>query len=114
VTDCAALLDYADNVLDGAVPLGARGPRTAALLGRCALEAWLEEQSGWADADEIRPTTNSKLVVLSVVRGAELGEHAKRLWHGLSRACHHHAYELQPSTAEVRHLIDDVRSLIAE
>ena len=43
----------------------------------------------------------------------ELGERAKRVWHGLSRAVHHHAYELQPSVAEVRQLVKQVRVLAA-
>jgi len=30
-------------------------------------------------------------------------------WDQLSRACHHHAYELTPTTAEVRHLISRLR-----
>ena len=74
------------------------------------MEDWLDEQSAWADVD-IRPTMNSKLVVLSALRGVEVGERVKRIWHGLSRACHHHAYELQPSSAEVRRLVAEVRQL---
>jgi len=31
-------------------------------------------------------------------------------WDQLSRACHHHAYELTPTTTEVRHLISCLRS----
>jgi hypothetical protein len=112
MTDRAALLDYADEVLDGTVPLGNRAARTAALLARCALEDWLDEQSStWSPPGGYRPTTNSKLVVLGALHGVELGEHTKRLWHGLSRACHHHAYELQPSSAEIRLLLGQVRAL---
>jgi hypothetical protein len=111
MTDRAALLDYADEVLDGTVDLGARGPRTAAVLSRLAFEDWLNEASTWLPAGQDRPTTNSKLVVLSALRGVELGEDAKRVWHALSRACHHHAYELQPSVAEVKRLVAAVRQL---
>jgi hypothetical protein len=100
MTDRAALLDCADEVLDGEVALGARGPRTAAVLARLAFEDWLNEVSTWLSTSQGRPTTNSKLVVLSAFRGVEVGEHAKRVWHALSRACHHHACELQPSAAE--------------
>ena len=60
MTDRAALLDYADELLDGTIPLGSRGPRTAALLARCALEDWLDEQSStWSTPQGPRPTTNS-------------------------------------------------------
>jgi hypothetical protein len=41
----------------------------------------------------------------------ELGEDAKWVWHALSRACHHHTYELQPSTTEVKRLVATVRQL---
>lgn len=112
MSDRGALLDYADELLDGTISLRSRAPRTAALLARCAFEEWLDEQSSpWSVPDGYRPTTNSKLVVLSVRNGAEVGEEAKRLWHGLSRACHHHAYELQPSAAEVGLLVAKVRGL---
>jgi hypothetical protein len=112
MTGRAALLNYADEVLDGTINLGPRTARTAALLARMALEDWLDEQSAsWAASGEKPPTVNSKLVVLRRNRGAPIGERARRVWHSLSRALHHHAYELQPSTAEVRHLVCQVRAL---
>ena len=108
----AALLDYADQVLDGTISLGSRAARTAALLARCAFEDWLDQQSAvWSAASEYRPTTNSKLVVLGVHQGVEVGERAQRVWQALSLAVHHHAYELQPSVAEVRYLLGQVREL---
>ena len=36
---------------------------------------------------------------------------AQRIWNALSRGVHHHAYELQPSVAEVRYLVKQVREL---
>ncbi|ASX00238.1 hypothetical protein MINTM006_22870 [Mycobacterium intracellulare] len=107
----AALLEYADNVLDGSIALGPRAARTAALLARLALEDWLNEESAsWSSSSEKPPTMNSKLVVLGRNRGAEVGERVRRAWHSLSRAVHHHAYELQPSVTEVRHLVGQVRA----
>lgn len=112
MTGRAALLDYADEVLDGKVALGVRAPRTAALLARLALEDWLNEQSAsWCAASAKPPTMNSKLVVLGRNRGEAIGELARRVWHSLSRAVHHHAYELQPSPTEVRHLVRQVRQM---
>jgi hypothetical protein len=32
-------------------------------------------------------------------------------WDQLSRACHHHAYELTPTTSEVRHLVSRLRGV---
>jgi hypothetical protein len=113
MTGRAALLGYADEVLDGSIALGPRAARTAALLARLALEDWLNDVSAsWASsAGDKPPTTNSKLIVLGRKRGQEVGEWARRVWHALSRAVHHHAYELQPSAAEVRHLVGQVRQL---
>lgn len=112
MTGRTKLLEYADQVLDGQIALGPRAARTAALLARLALEDWLNEQSAaWCATGQKPPTMTSKLVVLSRVKGAEVGERARRVWHALSRAVHHHAYELQPSPAEVRHLVGQVRDL---
>jgi hypothetical protein len=119
MTDRTTMLDFADEVLRGSIDLGTRSARTAALLARCAFEDWLNQQSAsWASAATTNvgrssPTTNSKLVVLAAFQGIEVGESAKRVWHGLSRAVHHHAYELQPSPAEVRNLVLQVRELCA-
>lgn len=108
------LVTYAEQVLDGTVELGARGPRTAALLARRAFEEWLDEISAWWSTEvgsDRPPTTMSKLVALEILLGREVSERAKRAWHGLSRAVHHHAYELQPSVGEVRMLVHEVRAV---
>jgi len=111
VTDRIALLEHAEEVLDGKVALGSSGPRTAALLARCAFEDWLDEQSAtWAPKYPF-PSTRSKLVVLEVLGDPHQGAHARRIWEDLSRTVHHHAYELQPSVTEVRHLVEQVRRL---
>lgn len=112
MTDRAALLDYACDILDGRVALGLRGTRTAALLARRAFEDWLDEQSAsWSGSSYYGPTTRSKLVVLEALQGVDLGQLVKRTWQRLSAACHHHSYELQPSAAEVRDLVEQVRGL---
>jgi hypothetical protein len=114
VIDRVELLGFAEQVLDGTISLGARGPRTAALLARRAFEEWLDEFSAsWSTqaVSDRPPTTSSKLVALGALQGMELGDQAKRVWHGLSRAVHHHAYELQPSVAEVRQLVQQVRTV---
>ena len=105
--DRAELLGYADQVLDGTVSVGVRGPRTAALLARRAFEDWLDEVSAsWSTqvVSDRPPTTSSKLIALGALQGSELGERAKRVWHGLglSGGASSRRYELQPSVAEVR------------
>lgn len=107
-----ALLDYAEQVLDGKVSLGSSAPRTAALFARCALEEWLDEHSGeWSASTPPFPSAKSKLIVLESLTDGDVGARARRLWGALSRTVHHHAYELQPSAAEVRHLVEQVRGL---
>ncbi len=115
MSDSTALLDYADQVLGGDVDLGGSAPRTAALLARCALEVWLDDQSqAWMSRELPYPSTRSKLVALEVLRDdPSLGDRARAVWSALSRAVHHHAYDLQPSAAEVRHLVTQVRGLHA-
>lgn len=109
MTDPAGLVDYAEQVLDGKVALGSSAPRTAALLARCALEEWLDERSAsWSSGGYPYPSTVSKLIALGALEGDELARRARLLWSSLSRAVHHHAYELQPSVAEVRHLVKQV------
>ena len=110
MTDRIALLDHAEEVLDGKVALGSSGPRTAALLARCALEDWLDEQSATWAPTSIRflpPGRNSSCWRSWATRYR--GAQARRIWEALSRTVHHHAYELQPSVAEVRHLVEQVR-----
>ncbi|MCP9274072.1 hypothetical protein [Mycolicibacterium arenosum] len=114
MTERRELLDYASKVLDGDYGLGVRATRTAALLARRAFEDWLDEKcADWStDVNSDRPpATTSKLVALGALHGEELGERAKVVWHGLSRAVHLHAYELAPSVAEVRLLVSRVEQL---
>jgi len=111
MTDRAALLDYADHLLDGTLPLDSRSTRVAAVMARSAFEDWLDEQCQWAVTAVIRPSTSAQLAVLDALDDADVGQRAKRVWHGLSRMCHHHAYELQPSPAEVRELVAELRQL---
>jgi hypothetical protein len=112
MTNSPGLLDYAEQVLDGKVALGSSGPRTAALLARCVLEEWLDAKSEtWAGTGYPYPSTRSKIVALEALGDRELGARAQRVWNALSRNVHHHAYELQPSSAEVRHLVQQVRNL---
>ena len=60
MTDRAALLDYADHLLDGTLPLGSRSTRVAAVMARSAFEDWLDEQCQWAVTAVIRPSTDRK------------------------------------------------------
>ena len=54
----------------------------------------------------------SKLLVLRSLDTAEAADTAALAWNRLSSACHVHAYELQPSAAEITHLCREVASLL--
>ncbi|WP_353649595.1 hypothetical protein ABLG96_01110 [Nakamurella sp. A5-74] len=100
------LLVLAEQILDGTVDLGSRGPRVAAVMTRSAFEDWTTWMTALWCPVQIpgRPTQRSKLVVLRALQPPEVGASAARVWNDLSRACHRHAYELQPSAAEVQGL----------
>lgn len=68
--------------------------------------------SSWMFEGNRRASAQSQLVVLRAMHGAVAADHAERVWNSLSRACHHHAYELQPSLVEVRAVMMVVNSLL--
>jgi hypothetical protein len=108
------LLAAADRLLTA--PLrGSDGqwPRACALLIRLALETTLDEY--W---DRTEPTARlspmrAQLLLLPLPQfaGPEAARLAREAWLGLSRAAHHHAYELAPTAAELRHWHANVTQL---
>ena len=88
-------------------------PRAAAFLARQALEdtldeLWLSNMPGVEKASRA-----SQLACLSYASpDRELADGVRIAWSGLSRACHHHAYELAPTTAELDHWISQVERLV--
>jgi hypothetical protein len=88
-------------------------PRAAALLARQAIETallefWLVRAPGleWC-------STHAQLLCLpDYVRDPEVAESASYAWTRLSRICHHHPYELLPTAAELRVLVDTARRLL--
>jgi hypothetical protein len=108
----AATIATAEEVLAGrvAVPVHLR-VITAAHLARCALEHAITAVLEARGHQLPRANGRSRLIVLRVLDEAA-GAHAGHAWDGLSRACHRHAFELPPSEAEVRALLDDVRAVL--
>lgn len=99
-------LATADRLLTTTVP-GARGtwPRACAWLLRLELEAALDRF--WA---RVRPEIGAvraqrpKLLMLSAYAGEEIARRAGYLWWALSRAGHHHRYELGLTVGELLRL----------
>lgn len=106
------LLAYAGAVLDGAISIPPRrAARAAAMLTRQALEDIAQAMCRSVGANLDRATMRSQLICIRVLIGDEDADAAETGWAGLCRTCHYHAYELTPTEAEVRHLVDVVRSL---
>ncbi|QNK83691.1 hypothetical protein H7F38_11715 [Nakamurella sp. PAMC28650] len=102
----------AASVLDGSVPVpDGNSARAAAVLARQALEQIVDERCAAVAPGLLRPSMRSRLIIVTALDDAEFGACAQTAWDGLSRACHHHSYELQPAAGEVRELIKIVRDL---
>jgi hypothetical protein len=109
------LLTAARDVLErkgGAIP--ALWPRTAAILGRHALEEsirgrWLEQPGSEGTAECSMRAQLASLIL--VMREEEAARHSF-VWAALSSACHHHPYELAPTAAELGNWLDEVAQLI--
>jgi hypothetical protein len=88
-------------------------PRAAALLACRALEAtmhrlWLRRTLDLQDR-----SMRVQLICLRTYLGdADLAARAGHAWSALSRACHHHPYELAPTAAELRGWLAVVEELI--
>lgn len=89
-------------------------PRAAALLARQAVEdamaAVLAVRAPGAERCANRP----RLLCLREYVPDELAERTSFLWATLSRACHHHPYELSPTSDEITGWIADTEVLVAE
>ena len=86
--------------------------RMAAFLARQALEEIIDERCAGLAAPAPSATTRSKLLILRALDTAEAADRAAAAWNRLSNACHLHAYEMQPSTAEVEQLCGVVAGLL--
>jgi hypothetical protein len=89
-------------------------PRAAAILARQALEGALDEL--WEASPDTRRlsdcTRRSQLACLPSYLDARTARQIAYVWSALSGACHYHAYELAPTTAELVGWIDIVDQLL--
>jgi hypothetical protein len=78
-------------------------PRVSALLARRALEASVGQLWERRSLDLQGCSVRAQLICLrSYLGDAELAARTSHAWSALSRACHHHPYELAPTSAELR------------
>lgn len=106
------LLRAADALLTGATSsMGRCWQRACAALLRTALEQALRDYWQHRAPSVAAATMRSQLLILPVVAGQAVATTTRRAWNGLSRALHHHTYELPPTAAELRGWHDDVVQL---
>ena len=87
-------------------------PRTAALLGRQALEHALAQFWASRAPGVEKVSMRAQLLCLSSYLDPEVAQRARFAWHALSRACHHHAYELPPIESELSGWLDESEELV--
>jgi hypothetical protein len=108
------LLAMADDLLRRADPATAGlWPRASALLALAALEASLLRLWQGRALDLQGCSMRTQLICLrSYLEDAKLAARTGHAWSALSRACHHHAYELGPTAGELRSWFSVVSELI--
>jgi hypothetical protein len=102
------LLAAAQRLLDGEHDLDC-WPIATAILLRCALEISVERHLVARGDVTAGATMRSQLLALAARRGDDdLAAAAAMAWGELSRAVHHHAYELAPTVGQLRRLVETV------
>jgi hypothetical protein len=104
----------ADGLLRRADPATAGlWPRASALLALQALEATLLRFWEHISLDLQGCSMRTQLICLrSYLEDAKLAARTGHAWSALSRACHHHAYELGPTAGELRSWFSVVGELV--
>lgn len=107
MTTSEALLARAEDLLAREL---SGSSRMASWLTRAALESTVRDRLVSLGFDPGEASMRSALICLEIA-DREHAQQAEFAWRRLSNACHHHAFELSPTAAEVRGLLDRVRSL---
>ncbi len=112
--DPGSLLGMADRLLRRADPATAGlWPRASAILALQALEASLLRLWKSRTLDLRGCSMRTQLICLrSYLEDASLAARAGHAWSALSRACHHHPYELAPTSTELESWFSVVSELI--
>ncbi|WP_037138652.1 hypothetical protein [Rhodococcoides fascians] len=111
MTSAVSLLN-AERLLAGNTGGSGNSARLAAFLARQALEDLVDERCNALGVHAPDASMRSKLVILRALDAVERADAAALAWNRLSSVCHHHAYELAPTVAEVHHLCGLVAVLL--
>ena len=97
------LIDHARRLMAPSVPSNRAWPRAVALLTRQALEEALAALWSCSPFPGMRHANwSTQLACLPEVLSEKVRTADVRMtWASLSRACHHHHYELDPTAAEL-------------
>jgi len=89
-------------------------PRAAALLARQAVEDAMTRVLAVRAPGAERCANRPRLLCLREYVPDVLAERTAFLWATLSRACHHHPYELSPTADEINAWIAEAKSVVDE
>lgn len=89
-------------------------PRAAAILARQALEIALDQFWSKVAPGVENASARAQLICLGEYIDPQLASRIRYTWHGLSVACHHHAYELPPTAAELDSWLSDIENLLED
>ena len=109
------LIDCARDLIEAPEALTGVWPRAVAFVTRQALEEtlseiWKHTYPGMADAN-----WSTQLACLGeILSDPSLVADVRAAWASLSRACHHHHYELDPTAAELDRWIRQTERLVSE
>jgi hypothetical protein len=111
-TDIRLRLDHAEELLTRS-QLVSIWPRCTSWLLRLALERALAHL--WSSRCPALGSCSARAQLLALGRfvDAETQHRVSELWHALSRAGHHHHYELAPTAAELHGWLQEARHLAA-
>jgi hypothetical protein len=88
-------------------------PRSAAVLARQALEQSLTSLWRQRGLDLAAASARAQLLCLEEYLGdPSVAADARFAWWALSRACHHHPYELVPTVAEIEGWVSSVERVV--
>jgi len=111
--DPRALLESAESLLRLSGPATAGlWPRASALIALEALETGMRRLWQRRSLEFTGCSMRTQLICLrSYLEDGALAARAGHAWSALTRASHHHAYELAPTAAELQSWLDVVREL---
>lgn len=98
------LLAHAHALLASPSPTAVgNSARLAAFLARQAVEDLIDERCGQLCGVPVNTdNTRAKLSILKSLDRSPAGDTLISAWHRLTSFCHQHAYQLSPTTTEVR------------